>query len=166
MRGVAIGTEPMAIDRETMMSALTLWTRRDPFTEFDALVRAAFGTNRSAPVSRPAAEISRDGEDALVRLELPGLDPANDVTVEVDRGRLVVRGERRDQREDEERGLREVRYGAFRREFALPQQVSGEAVSASYDAGVLSIRVAGAYAGTEPRRIPVTSGDAQPAVEA
>jgi len=166
MRGVATGTEPMAIDRETMMSALTLWTRRDPFTEFDALVRAAFGTNRSAPVSRPAAEISRDGEDALVRLELPGLDPANDVTVEVDRGRLVVRGERRDQREDEERGLREVRYGAFRREFALPQQVSGEAVSASYDAGVLSIRVAGAYAGTEPRRIPVTSGDAQPAVEA
>jgi len=166
MRCVVTGTEPVAIDRETMMSALTLWTRRDPFTEFDALVRAAFGTNRSAPVLRPAAEISRDGEDALVRLELPGLDPANDVTVEVDRGRLVVRGERRDQREDEERGLREVRYGAFRREFTLPLQVSGEAVSASYDAGVLSIRVAGAYAGTEPRRIPVTSGDAQPAVEA
>ena len=166
MRGVAIGTEPVAIDRETMMSALTLWTRRDPFTEFDALVRAAFGTNRSAPVLRPAAEISRDGEDALVRLELPGVDPANDVTVEVDRGRLVVRGERRDQREDEERGLREVRYGAFRREFTLPEQVNDEAVTASYDAGVLSIRVAGAYAGTEPRRIPVTSGDAQPAVEA
>jgi HSP20 family protein len=169
MRCVVIGTEPVAIDRETMMSALTLWTRRDPFTEFDALVRAAFGTGRGAlatPALRPAAEISRDGEDALVRLELPGLDPANDVTVEIDRGRLVVRGERRDQREDEERGLREVRYGAFRREFALPQQVSGEAVSASYDAGVLSIRVAGAYAGTEPRRIPVTSGDARPAVEA
>jgi len=148
------------------MSALTLWTRRDPFTEFDALVRAAFGTNRSAPVLRPAAEIGRDGEDALVRLELPGLDPENDVTVEVDRGRLVVRGERRDQREDEERGLREVRYGAFRREFALPQQVSGEAVSASYEAGVLSIRVAGAYAGTQPRRVPVTSADTRPAVEA
>ena len=87
-------------------------------------------------------------------------------TVEVDRGRLVVRGERRDQREDEERGLREVRYGAFRREFALPQQVSGEAVSASYEAGVLSIRVAGAYAGTQPRRVPVTSADTRPAVEA
>jgi HSP20 family protein len=166
MRCVATGTAPVATDRETMMSALTLWTRRDPFTEFDALVRAAFGSNRGAPVLRPAAEISRDGEDALVRLELPGLDPENDVTVEVDRGRLVVRGERRDQREDEERGLREVRYGAFRREFALPQQVSDEAVSASYEAGVLSIRVAGAYAGTQPRRVPVTSADARPAVEA
>jgi HSP20 family protein len=151
-----------------MMSALTLWTRRDPFAEFDALVRAAFGpagTRRALAVREfsPAAEISWDGEDALVRLELPGLDVTNDVTVEVDRGRLVVRGERRDQREDQERGLREVRYGSFRRSFALPAQVPAEAVSASYEAGVLSIRVAGAYAGTEPRRIAIASGTAQPA---
>jgi HSP20 family protein len=154
------GGEP---PQEIMMSALTLWTRRDPFAEFDALVRAAFGPERTwsaAPVREfsPAAEISRDGEDALIRLELPGLDVANDVTVEVDRSRLVVRGERRDQREDQKRGLREVRYGSFRRSFVLPAQVTADAVSASYDAGLLSIRVAGAYTGTEPRRIAITSG--------
>jgi HSP20 family protein len=142
------------------MSALTLWTRRDPFAEFDALVRAAFGRT-ALPVREfsPAAEISRDGEDAVVRLELPGVDAENDVTVEVDHGRLVVRGERRDEREDAERGLREVRYGSFRRSFVLPARVTADAISASYEAGVLSVRVAGAYAGTEPQKIAITSGE-------
>ena len=114
----------------------------------------------------PAAEIVRDGEDAVVKLELPGVNVADDVTVEVDRGRLVVRGERRDDRTDEQSGrrLREVRYGTFRRAFRLPEGVTAESVSATYDAGVLSIRVAGAYAGTEAHKVEITTGT--PAVEA
>jgi HSP20 family protein len=114
----------------------------------------------------PAAEIARDGEDAVVTVELPGVDVAKDVTVEVDRGRLVVRGERRDERTQEQSGrtLREVRYGAFRRSFRLPEGVTAEAVSASYDAGVLSIRVAGAHAGTGAHKVEITTGT--PAVEA
>ncbi len=151
------------------MSTLSLWTRRDPFAGFDALVREVFGPVATRPTGFvPAAEVTRDGQDAVVRVELPGLDAANDVTVEVDRGRLVVRGERRDERTGEEdgRSLREVRYGSFRRSFALPAHVTAEAISASYDAGVLSVRVAGAYAGTESRRIAVTTGTAStPAVE-
>ena len=148
------------------MSTLSLWTRRDPFAEFDALVRQAFWvttTRRSGFV--PAAEVARDGDDAVVRVELPGLDVEKDVTVEVDRGQLVVRGERRDERTEEQNGLREVRYGTFRRSFALPQHVTADAVSASYDAGVLSVRVTGAYAGTAAKRIAVTSGTDAPAIE-
>jgi HSP20 family protein len=108
----------------------------------------------------PAAEIVRDGEDAVVRVELPGVNVADDVTVEVDRGRLVVRGERRDERTEEQAGrsLREVRYGAFRRTFRLPEGVTAESVSASYDAGVLSVRVTGAYAGTGARKVEITTG--------
>jgi HSP20 family protein len=139
------------------MSTLVLRRRRDPFADFDALLRTAF-----APVTRPAgfspaAEVTRDGEDAVVRVELPGLDAERDVTVEVDRGRLVVRGERRDERSEEKDGhvLRELRYGAFRRSFSLPEHVTADDVSASYDAGVLSVHVARAYVGTTPRRIPV-----------
>jgi HSP20 family molecular chaperone IbpA len=151
-----------------MMSTLSLWTRRDPFAEFDALVRQAFGpvaTRRGGFV--PAADIARDGDDAMVRVELPGLDAEKDVTVEVDRGQLVVRGERRDERTEENdgRSLREVRYGSFRRSFALPQHVTADAISASYDAGVLSVRVTGAYAGTAATRIAVTSGTDAPAIE-
>ncbi|MDR7274897.1 Hsp20/alpha crystallin family protein [Catenuloplanes atrovinosus] len=148
----------------------TLWTRRDPFAEFDALVRNAFSpvaTSRPAGFT-PAAEVLRDGDDAVVRLELPGVDAENDVAVEVDGGRLTVRGERRDERAEQRdgRSLREVRYGAFRRSFGLPAHVTSEAVSATYDAGVLSVRVAGAYAGREARRIPVTAGAAATPVAA
>ncbi|HKT05097.1 MAG TPA: Hsp20/alpha crystallin family protein [Rugosimonospora sp.] len=143
------------------MSTLSLWTRRDPFAEFDALVRRAFGPAAVAPSGfTPAAEITRDGEDAVVRVELPGLDATKDVAVEVDRGRLVISGERRDERTGSEDGrtLREVRYGSFRRSFALPAHVTADAVSASYDAGVLSVRVTGAYAGNEPQRVAITAG--------
>jgi HSP20 family protein len=146
------------------MSTLSLWTRRDPFAEFDALVRSTFRPTRLVPAGFvPASEISRDGDDALIRVELPGLDAARDVTVEIDRGRLVVHGERRDERTGEQNGrsLREVRYGSFHRSFGLPAHVTADAVSASCDAGVLTVRVAGVYAGAEARRIAVTSGAAE-----
>lgn len=156
------------------MSTLTLWTRRDPFAEFDALVRDVFATTPRRPAFRPAAftpaaEITRDGADAVVRLEVPGLDAEKDVTVEVDRGRLVVRGERREENSGERggRGFSEVRYGSFRRSFDLPEHVTADAVTASYDAGVLSVRVAGAYTKTEARKIAIESGSARTeAVEA
>lgn len=110
----------------------------------------------------PAAEIVKDGEDAVVRLELPGVDVAKDVNVEVDRGHLVIHGERRDEHADEDpakdgRTLREVRYGSFRRSFKLPAHVACDAISASYDAGVLTVRVAGAHKGAEAQRIEIES---------
>src|SRR5262245_34416527 len=108
------------------MKTLSVWTRLDPFADFDTLVRNAF---RPTSMSfTPAAETSRDGEDAIIRLELPGVDFANDVTVEVDRGRLVVRGERKDQHTEDNDGrrLREVRYGSFYRSFALPAHVTAD----------------------------------------
>jgi HSP20 family protein len=147
------------------LSTLNVWTRRDPFAEFDALVRDVFRATPRRAAYRPdgftpAAEITRDGADAVVRLEVPGLDAEKDVTVEVDRGRLVVRGERREEKSGERggRSFSEVRYGSFRRSFDLPEHVTADAVSASYDAGVLSVRVAGAYTATEVRKIAIESG--------
>lgn len=144
------------------MTSVSLYTRRDPFAEFDALVRRSFGPRtrtESAIDFTPAAEAHRDGDDAVVRLELPGVDVASDVAVEVVSGRLVVRGERRDERAEDENGrtIREIRYGAFERSFGLPAHLTADAVSASYDAGVLSVRVAGVYAGTEPTRIEISA---------
>ena len=142
------------------MSNISLWARRDPFAEFDALVRSFGDVPQSRAGFVPAAEVARDADDAVVRLELPGLDAEKDVTVEIDGGRLVVRGERRDERTEDRDGrtLREVRYGSFRRSFGLPAHVTPEAVTASYDAGVLTVRVTGAHAGNGARRIPVTAG--------
>jgi HSP20 family protein len=144
------------------MSTLSLWARRDPFAELDALFRTA----REPRGFVPAAEVERDGDDSVVRLELPGIDVERDVTVEIDGGHLVVRGERRDERTEERdgRSLREVRYGSFRRSFVLPAHVTADAVTASYDAGVLTVRVAGAHAGNGAHRIPVSIGTG-PAIE-
>ena len=131
--------------------------RTRPASPVDVWLRDFFGT--PAPVSadfHPAAEVVRDGDDAVVRLELPGVDANEDVHVELDRGQLVIHGERRDEHA-EGRTLSEVRYGAFRRSFKVPAQVTGEAITASYEAGVLTVRVAGVYAGTEPQRITITA---------
>jgi HSP20 family molecular chaperone IbpA len=144
----------------------TLSRRRDPFfAEFDNLVRAAFGpsTPTGARTSgfSPAAEAHRDGDDAVIRLELPGVS-TDDVTVEVKGRHLVVSGSRRDQRseESEQSGRRfsEFRYGSFTRAFRLAPSVTAEAVSASYDAGVLTVRVAGAYAEAEGHKVEISTG--------
>jgi HSP20 family protein len=148
------------------MSNLTVWSR--PAWDVDRWMRDFFGpasaTDWLKPVAggfNPAAEVAKDGDDAVVRLELPGVDVEKDVNVEVEHGRLVIHGERRDERAGDDpakdgRTLREVRYGSFRRSFRLPAHINGEAISASYDAGVLTVRVAGAYAGTQPQRIAIT----------
>src|SRR5690349_9147567 len=139
--------------------------QRDPFfAEFDHLVRTAFGPSTTTGLPRqtgfsPRAEMHRDGDDAVVRLELPGVS-TDDVTVEVKGRHLVVSGSRRDEREEQEDGRRfsEFRYGSFTRSFRLAPSVTAEAVSASYDAGVLTVRVAGAYAESEGHKIEISNG--------
>jgi HSP20 family protein len=148
-----------------MSTALTFWGPRSPFAPFGAEFRRFATPSRAAESAWyvPAADVVRDGDDAVVRLELPGVDVASDVTVEVVGHRLVVRGERRDEHTGE--GVRETRHGSFRRSFSLPAYVGPEAVSASYDAGVLSVRVTGVHAEPESRQITISGVPATPAAE-
>ena len=131
------------------MSNVTLFAR--PAWDVDRWVRDFFGPASAndllAGDFTPAAEVVKDGDDAVVRLELAGVDVDKDVNVELDRGRLVIHGERRDEHAEQKDGrtVREVRYGSFRRSFRLPAHVTGDAISASYDAGVLTVRVAHSY---------------------
>ena len=146
--------------------------RWDPFTvlarmdrDFDEVVRRTWGEQgRVGATFVPPVEVVREGSDVLVRFELPGVDVERDVTIEVERGKLVVAGERRDAREDagEQQVLvRELRYGQFRREFALPGGVSPEQVDATYDAGMLEVRVRAVIAPEPtPVRVPITTGRA------
>ena len=136
---------------------------RDPFREFDNLVRFAFGPSAGLDEQvgfRPVAESHRDGDDAVIRIELPGLDAGKDVHVELNDHRLVVSGERRDERSEDSEGrhLREIRYGSFTRTFRVAPHVTAEDVVADYDAGVLTLRVNGAYAEPAGSRIEVGTG--------
>lgn len=145
--------------------------RFDPFTvlsrmdrEFDELVRRGWAGREKPPAMAgfvPAVEVVRDGHDVIVRVELPGVDVERDVAIEVDKGTLVISGERRDERaETDPQGVlvRELRYGQFRREFALPPGVSPEQVEATYEAGLLDVRVRGVVQ-PEPAivRVPITT---------
>jgi HSP20 family protein len=155
------GNGPVNRTEEKLMSNLTVWARpaAQHVWNLDRWVNDFFGPATANDWAfRPAAEIVKDGQDAVVRVELPGVDVEKDVHVAVDHGALIIHGERRDEHSEEKNGrtLREVRYGSFRRSFALPSHVSGDAVTASYDAGVLSVRVTGAYAGTGAKHIPIT----------
>ncbi len=146
------------------------WRTWDPFTalakldrDLDEVARrSGLGGGQVAPTFVPAVEVVRDGQDVVVRFELPGM-AADDIAIEVERGRLVVSGERSAppvREDDDSRVLvRELRYGAFRREFALPQGISPEQVEASYDAGMLDVRVRAVVQPTPtPVRVPVTAG--------
>ena len=141
--------------------------RRDPFREFDTMVQRAFGPTlgNTVPATRepsgfsPAAESFRDGDDAVVRLELPGVSVDN-VNLEIAEGRLMITGERRDDRTEEAQGrsVREFRYGAFSRAFRLPSRVAADDVTANFDAGILTVRVSGAYAAPTGQKITINVG--------
>ncbi len=171
-----------------MISTYTVAPYRPLPTE--RVVRELWGRPSGAPVAptgyAPAADVYREGDDLVARFDLPGVDPERDVTVELEGRRLVVRGERLDQRVVEVpaaeapvegdqaegsaeeapeeavqaapagRRIREVRFGEFRRTVTLPKAAEADAVRASYDAGVLTVTVAGVFAGRAPQRIEVT----------
>ena len=123
---------------------------------FDDLVRRAFPTLDRQSDWTPAADVAQVGEDLEIALEIPGVAP-DAVDVEV-QGRLLAVHGHKDTAPDVDgvRMLRrETRRGAFSRVFRLPAHVTVDAVSAAYEAGILTIRVAGANPEPARRKIPV-----------
>ena len=99
--------------------------------------------------------------DIVVRAELSGVK-LEDVDITVHNGVLTISGERRaeEQREGSGYYVRERRYGSFRRSMTLPQGVDEGNINARFDGGVLEVRIAGAAAVQEPKRIQIeASGD-------
>jgi HSP20 family protein len=85
--------------------------------------------------------VERDGEYEL-QAELPGLS-AKDVEVTVADGRLVIRGEKTAERKEERENmhLSERSYGSFQRAFRLPGGVDADRIEASFENGVLKLRL-------------------------
>jgi HSP20 family protein len=146
--------------------------RWDPFTalarlddEFDDLVHRSFGTANYQYV--PPVEMATDGEDVVITLELPGVD-LDDVDIEVAEGRLSISGERRDRWENS-RGkvlVREVRYGAFRRVFQLPDGVTADQVEAEAGNGLLRLRIKSVTRPVEaPRKVKIKGGQSDKVIE-
>ena len=96
----------------------------------------------------------------VIRAELPGLDPENDIEVTVDGRILTIRAERRQQDNGPYRS--EFRYGSLARQVRLPARVDAADVTARYGKGVLEVSVPVREVKPEGTRIPVENADAVP----
>lgn len=99
----------------------------------------------------------RDGDELVVRAELPGVDPEKDIDVTVEEDTLTITATRT-QREEERNadGYRsEFRYGRLERRLRLPRGADGSAVRATYRDGVLEVRLPAPPPSQETRRITV-----------
>ncbi len=94
----------------------------------------------SFTLSAPAIDMSEDEKAYKISAELPGLD-AKDVDVSVSGGMLVLKGEKRQEREQKDKNYHysERAYGSFQRAFELPASVDRDKVAADFSKGVLTI---------------------------
>jgi HSP20 family protein len=87
-------------------------------------------------------DVSETDKEVKVSAELPGMDE-KDIHVEMDDDAITIRGERREEKEDQGRNWysREQSYGAFHRVIALPASVDGAKAVAKFKKGVLTVTV-------------------------
>jgi HSP20 family protein len=108
----------------------------------------------------PAMDVIASNGDLVYRIDVPGIDPARDLTVTTEGGALTIHGERR-QTETVEKGeyYREETFkGTFERHVPLPAGVHADKITARYADGVLEIVVPKTPkppAEVKPRKIPV-----------
>ena len=92
----------------------------------------------------PAVSVSETNDELIFTAELPGLSE-EDITIELENDVLSIGGEKAEERteEDEERRFHvwERSYGSFKRSFTLPRAVSGADVTATFERGVLEVRL-------------------------
>jgi HSP20 family protein len=89
----------------------------------------------------PRVDVRRENGTLMVRADLPGVE-RDDVRVEVEGDRLVIAGERYDCSEAEGEPYRqECRYGSFLRVLPLPEGAEVEQGSATFENGVLEVRI-------------------------
>jgi HSP20 family protein len=125
--------------------AVAVWgSTWSPVTALFRQLEADFQRPATARRFVPAADVTKDGNDLVVTLALPGVDVDKDVDVTVTEGRLTITGRHTDTQESNgANGVlsREIHTGEFRRQFAIPRDVTADRVEADYDKGLLKVRV-------------------------
>ena len=117
--------------------------RFDPFRDFDRLSEQLLGTpsgTRRAPRFMPM-DLFKSGDHYVLLADLPGVDPGS-IDIDVDNGTLTIRAERSSRSDEGVEWLASERFtGSFMRQISLGDGVDGDAISASYDNGVLSVTI-------------------------
>jgi HSP20 family protein len=136
--------------------------RTDPFRDLDRLTQQVFGTATPGTWSRPTAmpmDAYRSGDEFVVHFDLPGVTP-DAVDIDVDRNVLTVKAERRPLTADGdvEMQVSERPLGVFSRQLFLGDTLDAEQIRASYENGVLTLRLPVAER-AKPRKVSIMSGD-------
>jgi HSP20 family protein len=147
--------------------------RWEPLREFGSLqneMNRLFNTVFDAPAPgnggalrrwMPAMDLVESGDQFVLRADLPGMSQ-EDVKIEFEDGTLTVSGERKAEHEEREEGYYRVEraFGSFSRSLTLPKGINADAVSASFDRGVLEIRIPKPEE-RKPRRIEIGGAEQQ-----
>jgi HSP20 family protein len=126
-------------------------TRWDPFREVAALQNRVnslfrdFNDGESSLTTTnfiPAVDVYEDEKRIVLKLEVPGIQE-KDLDVTVENNTLVVKGERKFEKEEKEENFHRIerRYGSFSRAFTLPTTVETENIDAKYENGVLKLEL-------------------------
>jgi HSP20 family protein len=150
---------------------MALLMKPEPFSrEVDRLFDTFFGTDREQGRRWvPAVDLVEAEDHFVLRADLPGMSES-DVAIEIQDGTLAISGERRAEHEAHERGWYRIErsFGSFRRSLTLPDGVDPDGISASFDRGVLEVRIPKPEE-RKPRRVEITESVAgnggAPAVE-
>src|SRR4029450_8589226 len=112
----------------------------------------------------PAVGLVETEDHFVLKADLPGLTEA-DVNVEVEDNVLTLSGERKAEHEDKREGYVRVErsFGSFRRSLTLPEGIDPEAVQASFDNGVLEVRIPKPEE-RKPRKVAIQVGERPAAI--
>jgi HSP20 family protein len=105
----------------------------------------------------PPMDLVETDNHLVLRADLPGLD-SDDVNIEVKDGVLTVSGDRNAEHEEKADGYYRVEraFGGFSRSMTLPEHVDAERINASFDKGVLEVRIPKPEE-RKPHRVEVTA---------
>lgn len=148
--------------------AIKRWAPFSAFTSLEREMQDVMSRFQGRPFFegfewRPATDVFEEEGTLFVRAEIPGME-VDDIDIRLEDNVLRVSGEKKFEKEisEDNRYLRECRYGSFRREVMLPEGVDPDAVQADYDNGILTIRVPLPTEVIEPKSIKVTVRAAEP----
>ena len=113
----------------------------DPFRELDRLTQQVFGSNGT--LARPSVmpmDAWRDGDSFYVEFDLPGVDQQS-IDLDVEGNVVTVKAERPARANDAELLAAERPRGIFSRQLVLGDNLDTEHITASYDAGVLTLQI-------------------------
>jgi len=105
----------------------------------------------------PPVDIVEEPERLLFRAEIPGVSK-EDIDIKVENGTLILRGEKKQEREVEGETAHRVErfYGSFTRSFALPATIDADKIQARYKDGVLELILPKAEV-ARPRKIEIVA---------